>query len=533
MKKRILTLVLSILALSICAFGQTSWLDRPLSVNWNNANGVVPNAPATLVAIDARCRGQIRNPSSLADRAVTRAGWSLFGAAQVYDNVTMVNAMASTDGMCRPTLFNTFVFVGNRFAGTLAPDVMNAREDGSLRDATLADSNTINAEFNRYSPNDALCCPSQQSNVTYRITGGARAVVDATDADTTAICQNDGGEVGTQDNVITGTVTYRGRAALPRTAVLTVRLQDVSRSDISAVTVAEQRIETEGKQVPIPFDLVYDRTKIQERSSYSVRAEISDGGRLLYITDVNHPVLTQGNPRRVEITVVPVRGGGQGGGQRDRTLRGTVTYLQRSALPNNSEVRVRLIDTATSEVIDETSVSTNGRQVPIPFEISYADVRVNQQRAYGLEADIVSNGVVLFRTQRPETVQLRGAQNLNIQIIVAPAGPEAVTGQALTLSKFGTGSIKIGTRATQFLIRGSVTVTANGEAEVTVAALDGTTTFRGKLTYFDANTLRITVENSGNANASGEIEVSYSGRRLNSIAGTNLVLDGQEVTLRF
>ena len=532
MKNRILTLVLSILAMSICAFGQTSWIDRPLTVNWNNANGVVPNAPATLVAIDPRCRGQIRNPSSVADRAVTRAGWSLFGAAQVYDNVTMVNAMAGADGMCRPTMFNTFVFVGNRFAGTLAPDVMNSREDGSLRDATLADSNTITAEFNRYSSNDPLCCPSQQSNVTYRITGGVRPVVDATEADTTNACRNDG-DVVTQDNVISGTVTYRGRAVLPRTAVLTIRLQDVSRSDISAVTIAEQRIETEGKQPPIPFDLAYDRTKIEERNRYSVRAEISDQGRLLYITDVNHPVLTQGNPRSVDITVVPVRGGGQSGGQRDRTLRGTVTYLQRSALPNDSEVRVRLIDTASNEVIDQTSVNTNGRQVPIPFELNYNNARVNLQRTYGLEAEILTNGTVTFRTERPETIQLRGAQNLNIQVIVAPAGPAAITGQTLDLSKFGTGSIRIGTSGTQFLIRGSVNVTTNGDATVSVSSLTGSTTFSGKLTYFDANTLRISVENSGNASASGEIEVSYSGRRLNSLRGNNLMLDGQEVVLSF
>ena len=79
MKKRLLTSLFGVLMISGAAIAQSSWLDRPLN-NWNNGNGVVPNAPRTLVAIDERCREQIRTPDSLSDRAVTRAGWSLFGA---------------------------------------------------------------------------------------------------------------------------------------------------------------------------------------------------------------------------------------------------------------------------------------------------------------------------------------------------------------------------------------------------------------------------------------------------------------------
>ncbi|HKX82581.1 MAG TPA: YbaY family lipoprotein, partial [Pyrinomonadaceae bacterium] len=260
---------------------------------------------------------------------------------------------------------------------------------------------------------------------------------------------------------------------------------------------------------------------------------ITDAGRLLFVSDTSNPVLTQGNPRNVDITLVPVRGGGgQGGGQRDRTIRGNVTYLQRSALPSNSVVTVRLVDLAGG-VVSETTVNAEGRQVPIPFELTYDNSQVNFQRSYGLEAEIAANGVASFKTEKPEPIQLRGIQNTNVQLTVVPAGPAAITGQSLSLSKFGTGSIKIGTRGTQFLIRASVAVNTDGDAEVTVAALEGSTTFRGKLTYFDASILRITVESSGEADARGEIEVRYAGRRLNSLTGTNLVLDGQDVTLRF
>ena len=43
----------------------------------------------------------------------------------------------------------------------------------------------------------------------------------------------------------------------------------------------------------------------------------------------------------------------------------------------------------------------------------------------------------------------------------------------------------------------------------------------------------VAVENSGNADASGLIEIRYSGNSLSAISATDLVLDGQGVTLRF
>jgi hypothetical protein len=118
---------------------------------------------------------------------------------------------------------------------------------------------------------------------------------------------------------------------------------------------------------------------------------------------------------------------------------------------------------------------------------------------------------------------------------VAPASdePTAVTGRTLTLSKFGTGSMRIGTRASQFIVRGSVVVNTDGTATVTVGTITAQTVFTGTLVFADDSMLRIAVSSSSNADASGEIEVSYNDRRLNSLTGNNLTLDGQAVVLRF
>ena len=520
--------------LAMAVVAQTSWLDRPLN-NWNNANGTVPNAPRVLVPIDERCRATIRTPESIVDRAVTRAGWSLFGPSQTYGATTVVMAMVSVDGMCRPNQYNGFVFVRDRFAGTLSPELSTARGDSSLGDIRLFNSTEFSAEFARYTSRDALCCPSQTSTVKYSITQGARPFVKADDVDTAANCRDSGGDVETQDNVVSGTVTYRQRSALPANAMLYVKIVDVSRQDTSAITVAEQRVDLNGKQVPYDFDLVYDRSKIQERNRYAVQAEIRDGNRLLFITDTSYPVITQGNPRNVEITVVPVGGGG--GFPRQNLIRGTVTYRQRIALIANAEVTVRLVDSATPNgtPVAETKFSTGNKQVPFTFELPYEFRDINRQRNYELQAEIKSGGQLRFRTETGVPITLRAGQTDNVEIIVVPAneGPEPITGRTISLSKFGTGTLKIGDRPSDFLIRGSVSVDTNGNATVTLSRIDGSTTFTGKLTYFDETTLRITIEGSGDADASGEIQISYSGRNLRNITATNLVLDGQNVTLRF
>src|SRR5262249_36747800 len=149
-----------------------SWLDRPLT-NWNNTAGIVPTAPAATgdTSNVARCNNSVRQPESLADRAVTRAGWLLFGASQSFGAVTLINGMAGMDGMCRPSQYNTFIFVSNRFAGTLSPTVMNSRTDGATSDARLNSPTNISADFTRYTSSDALCCPSQTSTVSYSISG--------------------------------------------------------------------------------------------------------------------------------------------------------------------------------------------------------------------------------------------------------------------------------------------------------------------------------------------------------------------------
>jgi len=105
---------------------------------------------------------------------------------------------------------------------------------------------------------------------------------------------------------VSGTVYYLQRIALPPDAKIEVKLVDISKQDVPAVTIAEQKITNPG-QVPIPFELWYDPAKIDSHMTYAVQARIERGGKLLFISTRVFPVITRGNPTHVEVKVDPVK----------------------------------------------------------------------------------------------------------------------------------------------------------------------------------------------------------------------------------
>ena len=90
---------------------------------------------------------------------------------------------------------------------------------------------------------------------------------------------------------VTGSIAYRERIALPPTAQIEVRLDDVSLADAPANNMATQGFASEGKQVPFAFSLTVDRADIDPRHSYAVSARITDAdGKLLFITGTRNSV---------------------------------------------------------------------------------------------------------------------------------------------------------------------------------------------------------------------------------------------------
>ncbi|SDW66054.1 putative lipoprotein [Ruegeria halocynthiae] len=104
---------------------------------------------------------------------------------------------------------------------------------------------------------------------------------------------------------VTGTATYRERIALPPDATLYVELQDISRADAAAVTLAAQRYALGG--VPSEFELSFDDALIREGMTYTVQGSIYRGDELLFTTDTIHPVLTNGEGNSADLVLVQAR----------------------------------------------------------------------------------------------------------------------------------------------------------------------------------------------------------------------------------
>jgi len=105
---------------------------------------------------------------------------------------------------------------------------------------------------------------------------------------------------------VSGFVSHRLPTLLTPDVEVTVRLADVTRVDAPEKVLAEQVITNPG-QVPIPFELSYDPDDILPDHSYAVQARIEREGKLLFINNARHCVITQGCPTALDVQVVPVR----------------------------------------------------------------------------------------------------------------------------------------------------------------------------------------------------------------------------------
>lgn len=101
-------------------------------------------------------------------------------------------------------------------------------------------------------------------------------------------------------DTITGTVTYRERMMLPPDAVLEVQFQDTSLADAPAETLATYELADPGAP-PYRFAFEYDPARIDESRSYTLRATIHRGDRLMMTTDTVYPVLTLGAGTEVDM----------------------------------------------------------------------------------------------------------------------------------------------------------------------------------------------------------------------------------------
>ncbi len=125
---------------------------------------------------------------------------------------------------------------------------------------------------------------------------------------------------------VSGEAVYTKGEQLPKDARLEVLLEDISRADALAETMAKTVIQPVG-EIPISFSLGVDDANITLGHRYAVRATLKSKGKLLYTTDTFYSVFAGGKEGHLHLVLKYV-----GKVPESRKMEGMYSYLADAAL---------------------------------------------------------------------------------------------------------------------------------------------------------------------------------------------------------
>jgi putative lipoprotein len=203
-------------------------------------------------------------------------------------------------------------------------------------------------------------------------------------------------------NLITGTVSYPQRIALPENAEVYIELSDVSRLDAESNILATQTIYTNGRQVPLSFTLAFDPESIIAEKIYVVRAMIYVEDQLQWTTEESTPVITNGiYHAEVNVIRVPPMQEATPAGlgmavPSFHTVTGTISLPQRMALPPNAVISVELADISLADapafVLASQQMIAGERQSPFAFALNVDIGSLVDNASYSVSARVTVDG---------------------------------------------------------------------------------------------------------------------------------------------
>jgi len=107
-------------------------------------------------------------------------------------------------------------------------------------------------------------------------------------------------------SAVTGTVGYQQRVSLPADAVVELSVVDAAAADSTSRVLATATVSAAGRQLPLPFSVPFDASRVRKQHLYTLRADIRSGSEMLFTTDIARAVITQGNPTNVDLLLTRV-----------------------------------------------------------------------------------------------------------------------------------------------------------------------------------------------------------------------------------
>lgn len=107
-------------------------------------------------------------------------------------------------------------------------------------------------------------------------------------------------------------------------------------------------------------------------------------------------------------------------------VQGRISTLTRQALPPDTVIEVRLIDTTADNdatAIVGTTTTETSRGMPYPFTVSYRRAALVDGHSYALDASIREDGVLRFYARQPVTVSATPAPPTQTGDVILRAQP--------------------------------------------------------------------------------------------------------------
>lgn len=105
---------------------------------------------------------------------------------------------------------------------------------------------------------------------------------------------------------VQGSINYNLDGTLPPGSTLAIELRDTSYQDASS-RILIRRVIVDPGPPPHSFKINYGSLAIDASATYSVSVRVEGPNtELFFINDIAHDVITGGNPKRVDIELVPV-----------------------------------------------------------------------------------------------------------------------------------------------------------------------------------------------------------------------------------
>lgn len=266
-----------------------------------------------------------------------------------------------------------------------------------------------------------------KDEITFSLPGYARVLSQNAPRNNVDLLLQQGGATmePSQPGQLRGTVTYLSRMALPLDSLVIVELIDLSATPLAVLD--EQRIRTQGEQVPVPYLLEFDPGAIDPEKSYGVAARIVIDGKVAWFAEDPTPVLTGSGPAdNVEILLraaesdSPLQ-------HLSGVIEGRIIHLQRIALPPDAMVELNLssVEGNQTTLVKTLTFPTEGRQSPISFTLEYSPDIINVALPYELSARILAGGQPLFDASEPKAVLTLGAAATDIDLMIGrPERPQ-------------------------------------------------------------------------------------------------------------